>query len=56
MVSSILTLQFFADAGFPCPTRKNPPDHFLRCVSSDFDQVIAALMISQRINYVRKFL
>ncbi|ONH95200.1 hypothetical protein PRUPE_7G056400 [Prunus persica] len=46
-----MAVKFFADAGFPCPTRKNPPDHFLRCVSSDFDQVIAALMISQRINY-----
>ncbi|BBH07316.1 ABC-2 type transporter family protein [Prunus dulcis] len=33
-----MAVQFFADAGFPCPTRKNPPDHFLRCVSSDFDQ------------------
>ncbi|CAL2272268.1 unnamed protein product [Prunus armeniaca] len=46
-----MAVKFFADAGFPCPTRKNPPDHFLRCVSSDFDKVITALMISQRINY-----
>ncbi|MED6169545.1 hypothetical protein PIB30_022331 [Stylosanthes scabra] len=33
-------VQFFADAGFPCPTRKNPPEHFLRCVSPEFDSVL----------------
>ncbi|OMO71392.1 ABC transporter-like protein [Corchorus capsularis] len=36
-------VKFFADAGFPCPTRRNPPDHFLRCVNSDFDKIIATL-------------
>ncbi|RXH81071.1 hypothetical protein DVH24_004985 [Malus domestica] len=46
-----MAVKFFADAGFPCPTRKNPPEHFLRCISSDFDKVLAALMLSQRINY-----
>lgn len=32
-------MQFFADAGFPCRTRTNPTDHFLRCVNSDFDNI-----------------
>ncbi|KAH7434945.1 hypothetical protein KP509_06G041600 [Ceratopteris richardii] len=31
--------EFFAQAGFPCPPRRNPSDHFLRCVNSDFDTV-----------------
>ncbi|CAN6719174.1 unnamed protein product [Malus baccata var. baccata] len=46
-----MAIKFFTDAGFPCPTQKNPPDHFLRCISSDFDKVLAALMLSQRINF-----
>ncbi|KAL3653352.1 ABC transporter G member 12 [Castilleja foliolosa] len=48
------TLEFFADAGFACPDRRNPSDHFLRCVNSDFDDVTNTLMSSQRmkdINY-----
>ncbi|KAK9922025.1 hypothetical protein M0R45_030508 [Rubus argutus] len=44
-------VKFFSDAGFPCPTRKNPPEHYLRCISSDFDRVITALILSQRMNY-----
>jgi len=44
-----LLVQFFADAGFPCPTRKNPPEHFLRCVSPEFDSV-AALTQSKTVN------
>ncbi|KAF4362779.1 hypothetical protein F8388_022436, partial [Cannabis sativa] len=32
--------QFFEEAGFPCPTKANPSDHFLRCVNSDFDNNI----------------
>lgn len=44
------TLQFFGEAGFPCPSRRNPSDHFLRCVNSDFDNVTAALVESRRIN------
>ncbi|KAL6563899.1 ABC transporter G member 12 [Orobanche hederae] len=43
-----LAVEFFADAGFPCPQRRNPSDHFLRCVNSDFDDVTNTLMGSQR--------
>jgi hypothetical protein len=32
-------LQHFAASGFPCPKLRNPADHFLRAVNSDFDQV-----------------
>ncbi|CAD5315233.1 unnamed protein product [Arabidopsis thaliana] len=42
--------KFFGEAGFPCPSRRNPSDHFLRCVNSDFDNVTAALVESRRIN------
>ncbi|EYU46235.1 hypothetical protein ABFS82_04G061500 [Erythranthe guttata] len=41
-------LEFFAEAGFPCPRKRNPSDHFLRCVNSDFDDVNNTLMGSQR--------
>ncbi|XVE75589.1 hypothetical protein DITRI_Ditri12bG0105600 [Diplodiscus trichospermus] len=41
-------VMFFADAGFPCPTRRNPPDHFLRCINSDFDKIIAILTQSRK--------
>ncbi|XP_019424918.1 PREDICTED: ABC transporter G family member 12-like [Lupinus angustifolius] len=43
-----MAVKFFADAGFPCPTRKNPPEHFLRCVSAEFDSV-ATLIQSRNI-------
>ncbi|KAF7804068.1 ABC transporter G family member 15-like [Senna tora] len=46
---SKMAVKFFDNAGFPCPTRKNPPDHFLRCVSSEFDR-IATLMQSGNVN------
>ncbi|MED6182188.1 hypothetical protein PIB30_026176 [Stylosanthes scabra] len=36
-------VQFFAEAGFPCPTRKNPPEHFLRCVTPEFDSVLTLI-------------
>ncbi|KAL6202752.1 hypothetical protein ACLB2K_026457 [Fragaria x ananassa] len=32
-------VEFFAKAGIPCPSRRNPSDHFLRCINSDFDKV-----------------
>ncbi|XP_065856135.1 ABC transporter G family member 12-like isoform X2 [Euphorbia lathyris] len=41
-------IQFFSDAGFPCPTRRNPSDHFLRCVNSDFDKILSIRLQSQR--------
>ncbi|KAL5708089.1 ABC transporter G member 12 [Ranunculus cassubicifolius] len=43
-----MAVQFFADAGFPCPSRRNPSDHFLRCINTDFDNVTATLIGSQR--------
>ncbi|XP_050224367.1 ABC transporter G family member 15-like isoform X2 [Mercurialis annua] len=43
-----MAVEFFAEAGFPCPSRKNPSDHFLRCINSDFDAVTATLKGSQR--------
>lgn len=42
-------IEFFAEAGFPCPRKRNPSDHFLRCINSDFDIVTATLKGSQRI-------
>ncbi|KAJ1408943.1 P-loop containing nucleoside triphosphate hydrolase [Sesbania bispinosa] len=44
-----MAIKFFAHAGFPCPTRKNPPEHFLRCVSPEFDRV-AIFMLSKIVN------
>ncbi|XP_022995034.1 ABC transporter G family member 15-like [Cucurbita maxima] len=38
-----MAIQFFAEANFPCPSRRNPSDHFLRCINSDFDIVTATL-------------
>ncbi|KAG5253860.1 ABC transporter-related family protein [Salix suchowensis] len=49
-----MTVEFFAEAGFPCPRRRNPSDHFLRCINSDFDAVTATLKGSQRIRDVPK--
>nr|GMD61757.1 ABC transporter G family member 15-like [Ipomoea batatas] len=42
-------VEFFADSGFPCPSRRSPSDHFLRCINSDFDNVTETLIGSQRI-------
>ncbi|KAG9459613.1 hypothetical protein H6P81_004121 [Aristolochia fimbriata] len=42
-------VEFFAEAGFPCPSRRNPSDHFLRCINSDFDRVHATMKGSQRL-------
>ncbi|KAJ1429998.1 P-loop containing nucleoside triphosphate hydrolase [Sesbania bispinosa] len=38
-----MALKFFADAGFPCPTRRNPSDHYILCINLDFDLVTEAL-------------
>uniref|UniRef100_A0A7N0TI22 ABC transporter domain-containing protein n=1 Tax=Kalanchoe fedtschenkoi TaxID=63787 RepID=A0A7N0TI22_KALFE len=43
-----MAVEFFAEAGVPCPSRRNPSDHFLRCVNSDFDVVTATLKGSLR--------
>ncbi|XP_047977057.1 ABC transporter G family member 15-like [Salvia hispanica] len=32
-------LEFFAEAGFPCPHTRSPSDHYLRCINADFDDV-----------------
>ncbi|KAI4306737.1 hypothetical protein L6164_029990 [Bauhinia variegata] len=47
-----MAVEFFAEAGFPCPRKRNPSDHFLRCINSDFDIVTATLKGSQRISDV----
>ncbi|XP_047318878.1 ABC transporter G family member 12-like [Impatiens glandulifera] len=38
-----LAIEFFNECGVPCPSRRNPSDHFLRCVNSGFDQVTSTL-------------
>lgn len=45
--SDMIFMQFFAKAGFPCPSRRNPSDHFLRCINSDFETVTTAMMASR---------
>ncbi|KAI4300801.1 hypothetical protein L6164_034135 [Bauhinia variegata] len=40
-------LKFFTDAGFPCPTTRNPSDHFLLCINLDFDSITTTLIRSQ---------
>ncbi|XWS73578.1 hypothetical protein CRYUN_Cryun02cG0141100 [Craigia yunnanensis] len=45
-----MAAKFFAEVGFPCPSRRNPSDHFLRCINSDFDIVAEALKGSHRIS------
>ncbi|KAK6164115.1 hypothetical protein DH2020_000979 [Rehmannia glutinosa] len=49
-----MAIKFFAEAGFPCPSRRNPSDHFLRCINSDFDIVTATLKGSQRLRETEK--
>ncbi|KAI8020011.1 ABC transporter G family member 11 [Camellia lanceoleosa] len=43
--------EFFAQACFPCPALRNPSDHFLRCINSDFDKVKATLKGSMKLRY-----
>ncbi|CAA3031746.1 ABC transporter G family member 15-like, partial [Olea europaea subsp. europaea] len=49
-----MAIKFFAEAGFPCPSRRNPSDHFLRCINSDFDIVTATLKGSQRLGEIQR--
>lgn len=44
----LFLLQFFAQVGFRCPRRRNPSDHFLRCINTDFDSVNESLKQSRR--------
>ncbi|KAL5755356.1 hypothetical protein ACOSP7_023576 [Xanthoceras sorbifolium] len=32
--------QFFTSTGFPCPTLRNPSDHYLRTINKDFEEDI----------------
>ncbi|KAK4780659.1 hypothetical protein SAY87_016765 [Trapa incisa] len=34
-----MATEFFAETGFLCPRRRNPSDHFLCCINTDFDTV-----------------
>lgn len=43
--------EFFAQAGFPCPPLRNPSDHFLRCINSDFDKVKLSLKGSMKLRF-----
>ncbi|XP_057772605.1 ABC transporter G family member 11-like [Salvia miltiorrhiza] len=43
--------EFFAGAGFPCPEFRNPADHFIRCINSDFDNVKATLGESMKLQF-----
>ncbi|XP_058199262.1 ABC transporter G family member 15-like isoform X1 [Rhododendron vialii] len=45
-----MAVEFFAEVGFPCPGRRNPSDHFLQCINSDFDNVTASLMESHMLD------
>ncbi|XP_008664814.1 ABC transporter G family member 11 isoform X1 [Zea mays] len=47
--------EFFAQAGFPCPPMRNPSDHFLRCINSDFDRVKATLKGSMKTRFERSY-
>ncbi|KAG8370990.1 hypothetical protein BUALT_Bualt13G0040600 [Buddleja alternifolia] len=49
-----MATKFFAEAGFPCPSRRNPSDHFLRCINSDFDIVTETLRCSRRLSETQK--
>lgn len=34
--------EFYANAGFPCPETRSPPDHLLHMINADFDEAAAA--------------
>ncbi|XP_038974877.1 ABC transporter G family member 1-like isoform X1 [Phoenix dactylifera] len=42
-----LTNELFAQNGFPCPSMRNPSDHFLRTINKDFDEEIVKGCSSQ---------
>ncbi|KAK6120015.1 hypothetical protein DH2020_046255 [Rehmannia glutinosa] len=35
--SALAANEFFASNGFPCPSMRNPSDHYLRTINKDFD-------------------
>jgi ABC-type multidrug transport system ATPase subunit len=41
--------EFFEQASFPYPPLRNPSDHFIRCINSDFDRVKATPKGSYRL-------
>ncbi|PHT98428.1 ABC transporter G family member 11 [Capsicum chinense] len=43
--------RFTLSTGFPCPALRNPSDHFLRCINSDFDKVKATLKGSMKLRF-----
>ncbi|XLU20929.1 hypothetical protein S245_056995, partial [Arachis hypogaea] len=43
--------EFFAQASFPFPALRNPSDHFLRCINSDFDKVKSTLKGSMKLRF-----
>lgn len=45
-------VEFFAESGVPCPSRRNPSDHFLRCINKDFDKVTSTLKGSLKLREV----
>ncbi|KAK2362583.1 ABC transporter G family member [Trifolium repens] len=49
-----MALKFFADAGFPCPIKRNPSDHFLMSINLDFDFINEALARCHRTANIRK--
>ncbi|KAA8528070.1 hypothetical protein F0562_035061 [Nyssa sinensis] len=49
-----MAIKFFAEAGFPCPSKRNPSDHFLRCINTDFDIVAATLRGSKSSHETKK--
>ncbi|KAE8678344.1 ABC transporter G family member 11 [Hibiscus syriacus] len=53
--SAFSFITFFAQAGFPCPALRNPSDHFLRCINSDFDKVKATLKGSMKLRVSPSF-
>nr|CAD1836251.1 unnamed protein product [Ananas comosus var. bracteatus] len=44
---------FLRSSRFPCPSLRNPSDHFLRCINSDFDKVKATLKGSIKTRFER---